>query len=86
MKTVIWIMAAAVLAGCSSNPSSLSRTTAPLNDPWSVGRPICRDPARPIAVCLEGPGRTPERHCSCMSPNQLGRTGLLQPAGPHSLD
>jgi hypothetical protein len=89
MKTVVvLLMAASVLASCTSTPNAVNGVSAPLQDPWQPVRLACKDPARHISVCVQGPGGATELKCSCMSPNEVSRAGVLplQPEGPISVD
>jgi hypothetical protein len=78
MKTVVvLLMAATVLASCTSTPNAVNGVLAPLRDPWQPVRPLCKDPVRHISVCLQRPAGATELSCSCMSPNEVSRAGLL---------
>lgn len=93
MKFFVLLVATGLLASCASTPDPANGVTAPLRnhlyqatqDPWQPIRPMCKDPARHISVCVKALGRSPERSCSCMSVNEVARTGLLS-TGPRSMD
>ena len=88
MKKIVVLVVAGLMASCASTPNGMGRVTAPLNDPSQLVRPVCKDPARHVAVCMKGPGPATERHCACMSVGEVARAGLLplQPGGPNSLE